>query len=146
MSKLFTPATWVLKLKVTRQELVDILQLKMVWDNGVLIASQAVFVSIDPEKKGLEFIHTISLAMKLNPYLRGGGGEWNALRCGLQTYNLNERTLKPKHSFSTPSTLTWLPYQSPKLTHAFENTFRQLPCISSPKPGVFFFFFCCFHE
>ena len=62
MSKLIIPATRVLKLRVTRPELVDILQLKVVWDNGALIISPAVLVSIDPEKEGLELIHTISLA------------------------------------------------------------------------------------
>ena len=60
MRKLIIPATRVLKLKVTRPELVDILQLKVVWDNGALIASPAVLVSIG-KKKDLEFILTISL-------------------------------------------------------------------------------------
>ena len=60
MSKLIILATRVLKLKVTRPELVDILQLKVVWDNGTLIASPAVLVSID--QKIMPRVHSHDLS------------------------------------------------------------------------------------
>ena len=49
---------------------------------------------------------------------------------------------KTKTYFWTASNHPWLPKQCPKLTHVFENTFRQFSSKNSPELDVL----CYFHE